>query len=116
MSTTIYNDLLVQYLDVCNAALERNRDRFPFKQILGAAQRAERGRLIELQIVEDEQSSYVMQIEQGRVVAQPHGDCKDCNCVREWNVSKDYLEDVVQNPQIYINNPAKINWEWMYDS
>ena len=116
MSTTTYDDLLVQYLDVCNVALERNKDRFPFKQILGAAQQAETGRLIELQISGDERASYVMQIEQGQIIAKPHSDCGECSCDRKWNVESSYLEEVAGNPQIYIENPAKINWEWMYDN
>ncbi|MCK7593884.1 hypothetical protein [Pseudomarimonas salicorniae] len=31
----------------------------------------------------------------------------------EWKVSKDYLVSVVENPQEYIDNPAKLDLEWM---
>ena len=31
----------------------------------------------------------------------------------EWKVSRDYLESVVDNPQEYIDNPAKLDLEWL---
>lgn len=112
-----YDDLMKRYLDVCNQAMALNKDRFPFKQILGAAKASECGKVIEVRILDDVPGmSYAMTFNQDGLVAKPHGDCDDCNCDREWNVSIAYLEEVAQNPTRYIQNPARINWEWLYDS
>ncbi len=109
------NDLFQRYLDICNQALDANKERFPFKQILGAAREAEQSRQIEVRIVDDEPAdTMVMTIKRDAIQAEDHASCADCNCDGEWRVSKSYLESVVENPQAYIENPAKIDWDWMY--
>lgn len=110
------DDLIECYLDVCNQALALSKDRFPFKQILGAAKKSESACVVEVNIVDAlPPVSYVMKFNQGKIVAAPHLFCADCNCDRTWNITKGYLEGVVNNAQTYIDNPAKINWEWLDD-
>ena len=112
-----YDDLIARYLDVCNQALTENKDRFPFKQILGAAEKSERGAVIEVNVIDVvPTASYAMILSKSGLVATPHGACSDCKCERAWNVTADYLQTVANNPDIFIQNPAKIDWEWMYDA
>jgi len=109
-------DLINTYVHVCNQALLQNKDRFPFKQILGAVREAEKGCVVEVNVCGASPSgSFVFSLDERGVLAGPHGDCLDCDCDRTWNVSKAYLEEVARHPQSFIQNPAKINWEWMYD-
>lgn len=111
--------LINRYVDVCNAALWRNRDRFPFKQILGAAQKAESGRLVETVVEargQKKQDSFVMTLDKGQIVVRPHGSCADCGCERRWIVHEDYLQDVIRHPDVYINNPARLDWDWLYEA
>lgn len=114
----LYDDLMQRYLDVCNRALTFNKERFPFKQILGAAEKREHDVLIEVNIYSKnmDQASYVLSIQNGIITAAPHADCDDCECVREWNIAEGYLKSVTDDPECYINNPAKIDWDWMYDT
>ena len=117
LSPPDYDDLMKRYLEVCNQALTLNKDRFPFKQILGAAQQSEDGKVIEVTILGDLRSeSYAMTFDKQGLVAKPHASCDDCKCDRVWSVNQDYLEDVAKDPESYIQNPAKIDWEWMYDA
>ncbi len=109
-----YDDLMQAYLNICNAALERNKDRFPFKQIFEAARKQDFVRKIEVQI-QEYNKTYVMQIKNNSIVCGPHGECGSCQCDGKWFVSNRYLFSVVQNPKIYIQNPARLNWEWMYN-
>ena len=112
-----YDDLMKRYLDVCNQAMVLNKDRFPFKQILGAAQKSECGKVIEVNIVDDvPAASYAMTFSRDGLAAQPHSSCSDCRCDRKWVVRRAYLEEVAKDPENYIQNPAKIDWEWMYDT
>lgn len=102
------------YLDICNQALEANKERFPFKQILGAARRSEKHKNIEVCILGDRNPiSYVIKITDKKITAKPHPFRKDCACERRWHVTRSYLEDVIKNAHQYIENPAKINWEWL---
>lgn len=113
-STSNYDDLMERYLDVCNQALALNKERFPFKQIWGAAQESECGKVIEVNIADGfSKASYTMRFSKGRLVAEPHSKCQ---YDRKWTVSEHYLENVAKDPEEYIQNPAKIDWEWMYDA
>ncbi|MGB0718849.1 MAG: hypothetical protein ACPGRX_00125 [Bdellovibrionales bacterium] len=111
-------DIVKRYFDICNTALRLNKDRFPFKQILGAAAKRGMGERVEMRVAraaEDGFDPYVIYIQNDTVVSEPHGACKNCNCARQWNVEKRYLQSVLANPDLYIANPAKLDWSWMYD-
>lgn len=111
------NQLIKRYFEICNTALRLNKDRFPFKQILGAAAAKGAGDQVEMRLADDAAAgAYVVSIENEFIVAKPHGDCGDCNCVRTWNVDTGYLRSVISQPELYIGNPAKIDWAWMYDN
>ena len=107
--------LLDKYLVVCNKALHRNADRFPFKQLLKAA--AEDGDLRQAEVNfldSDVQPEIIFSIHENQIVSRPCM-CQGCGACRpKWTVSQSYLEDVIANPAEYISNPAKIDWEWAY--
>lgn len=112
---TQYAELFKQYLDVCNQALTANKDRFPFKHILEAADNAAKPKNVEVRIIDDKPDrAYVIRLEDQRILGEGHQFCQNCDCDGYWNVPRSYLENVVQNPEDYIANPAKINWDWMY--
>ena len=116
LSPPDYDDLMTCYLDVCNQALERNKNRFPFKQILGAARESGSGQVIEVNIIGGASPpDYMMTFGKDGLRVYLHTDCLHCQCDRTWRVRRDYLEDVAKNPEGYIQNPAKIDWEWMYE-
>ena len=109
-------ELFQGYIDVCNRALEINKNRFPFKQILGTAQKTGEDRLVEVKIVDDGPGSdFVIGFDKNKIKGDLHGDCPHCRCEGQWRVSRSYMEDVVRNPDAYIKNPAKLDWEWMYE-
>ncbi len=110
-------ELFQRYLEICNHALEVNKNRFPFKQILEAAQKADNSapRLVEVSIIEDHpvEKFAILLDKNTRVVGKKHENCDNCQCQGEWRITQSYLEDVVNNPDAYISNPAKIDWEWI---
>ena len=115
MDTSEHFDLIERYANVCNQALLQNKERFPFKQILGAARDAERERPVEVVISDAVPPEvYVFRLKSDGVEVKPHLRCSDCTCVRSWNTNMSYLRNVTQNPYVYIKNPAKLDWEWMY--
>lgn len=114
---TTHNDLFEKYLDICNQAMKKNKDTFPFKQILGAAKQSQDNQNIEVCIIDnDPAASYVMTIDGDTINAQSHDECKHCDCSGKWRVNKTYLKDVINNPDAYIRNPAKLDWDWMNQS
>ena len=108
------DDMFRKYLDICNEALAANKNRFPFKQILNAAQQDNINKQIEVSIIDDKpQSSYVIQLADHHISALPHTSCQDCSCHSKWIIPRSYIESVLKKPEIYIQNPAKLNWEWL---
>jgi len=114
LSQKTVSNLLDKYVRVCNEALFQNKDRFPFKQILGSVRRTEADKMIEVKVENaPDISDHIFKIHDDQVIVMTHSECE---CERSWSVSKKYLENVVHNPQTYINNPALIDWDWMYSA
>ena len=116
MSTFIHNhdDLVENYLDVYNKALQNNGDRFPFKQILGAVEREGFGKIIEIQLIDAVPPEiHVMAYSKNGLYLLPSNDVRGALSDGIWNVKIDDLKNVVQNPDTYIQNPAKLDWEWV---
>ncbi len=117
MSPSKYSDLVDRYVSVCNRALQKNSSLFPFKQIFKAIKSANQSGPIEVVVIDQTlQETYAFHIDPDGITAVPHSQCKDCQCVRAWNVEVDYLRRIVKNPAFYIKNPARLNWEWTHDS
>lgn len=105
------------YVSICNRALSLNKDRFPFKQILGAAQKSEKGKKVEVLLAGAESiDSYVFSIKNEQIIFAPHSECGQCKCDRKWHLEWTYLQEVLKDPESYIKNPAKIDWDWIYDT
>ena len=109
------NDLISRYVEICNRALQENKERYPYKQILDAAQNMQKLKNIGVCIVDDKpQTSYVLQLCDNKIKGKPHHTGVDMQYDVKWRVSRTYLENVVKNPEEYVKNPAKIDWEWIY--
>lgn len=115
------DDLFEQYINICNQALESNSDRFPFKQILNAAKNNDDSQNIEVCIIDDHPiPSHTIQLLNNQITEKKDTGCEkncptcQCQTQRQWRVPKSYLEDVINNPQSYIDNPAKLDWDWLY--
>jgi hypothetical protein len=107
-------ELLEQYITICNEALQKNKDRFPFKEILNAARENGDKKFVDISVVDDNpEAEFVIHMDGSQIRAEDHESCERCNCSQKWKIRKSYLLDVVSNPDIYIENPAKIDWEWL---
>lgn len=111
-------DLFQKYLEICNKALEENKDRFPFKQILGAVGMSDTPpQNIEVSIIDDSREDiYVIYFDKRKIIGELHGNFCNCQCNGRWRVVRSYLENVIKNPEEYIRNPAKIDWDWVYNT
>jgi hypothetical protein len=108
-----YERIFESYLDICNQALEKNRDKFPYKDIwkarwkkmganncLNCAVYDDMPKIIyKLQLTED------MKI---KILEKTHIAPDDT-----WPFKVSYLKNVVENPQDYIDHPANLDWGWL---
>lgn len=103
---------ITRYVQICNQALELSSGRFPFSCILQAVQ--ESGKSPRVRIMTkgaQAYSGYEMRLEGGRIVLMPYDERK---IAALWSLCPDYLEDVLARPEYYTDNPARLNWDWLY--
>ncbi len=105
--------LFLRYLEICNEALDCNKDKFPYKQIWHAAQKFLQDKNISLAVYDDNPKvTYNLSINDNHIdVVSKKVEGKKSDGA--WHVNMSYMEKVVSNPEEYINNPAKIDWDWL---
>lgn len=103
-------ELFQSYLEVCNQALEANKDRFPYKQMLEASEKLLGAREITVAVYDDQPKAvYDLALSEKHLSAKPH----ESECQKAWRLNRSYLEEVVNHAEDYIKNPAKIDWAWL---
>ena len=105
--------LFLRYLEICNKALDCNKDKFPYKQIWQAAQKVLSDKNISLAIYDDHpKATYDLSIHDNHIDVVGKN-VKEEKSDDAWHVNMSYMEKVVSNPDEYIRNPAKIDWDWL---
>ncbi len=108
-----YEQVFQQYLEICNRAIEQNKNKFPYTEIWGARlkQLAEEVKVHAIVFDDRPKVSYMlrltkeMKIEIMEKQLVPPEDA--------WPFTYQYLKRVVENPAEYIANPAKLEWGWL---
>lgn len=105
------DQLFKQYIEICNQAMAMNKDQFPYKHLLSVAAKFFSEHPIHLAVYDD----------------QPKGDFsvvyeKDgltCKAVQSdesknaWRINLSYLKKVVDHPEKYLENPEKLDLDWL---
>ena len=108
-----YEQIFQKYLEICNQAIEKNKSKFPYTQIWG-----ERLKLLEEEmkiqaIVYDDRPkiSYMLRLTKDMKIEIV--DKKTIPPEDAWPFTYQYLKRVVDNPNEYIDNPARLEWGWL---
>lgn len=105
-----YDALFKQYVDVCNRALSSHAAEFPYKQIWGAFRHVAGKEGVRVAVYDDQpKTEYALRFEEDHIEADRSGD-EESPVVR-LNLS--YLKQVVEHPEEYIENPARLDWDWL---
>jgi hypothetical protein len=110
-------DLLSEYLNVCNRAMEENKHKFFYQQ----AKKLNRMVWDEANfhtIIYDEDPENVIgeftihfNSSEGKLSVLPSGNYE---VAFSWKMPLNYLLDVVENrPEWYIDNPVMLDWAWL---
>ena len=107
------NALFTQYVNVVNRAIGANEDRFPFKQLLSMGEKILGDKKIGAAVYKDDPDSpheyFTLTLDNGRLDARHGKEAPDT----EWKVKQEHLENVIEDPQTYIDNPAKLDLDWL---
>ncbi|WP_417456472.1 hypothetical protein [Kordiimonas sp.] len=107
---TAFEAQLEEYLRICNAALKANSKRFPYNRLWEAGAEALKGRSVELALVDDEPKARC------RITLSAHHierATEDGEAPPVTRLSKQYIDDVLANPEKYISDPSLIDWRWL---
>lgn len=108
-----YEEVFQQYLNICNQAIEQNKQKFPYADIWGARFQALKEEATLNAIVYDDRpkAAFVLRLTPDMKIEILEK--KPLPPEDEWPFTYQYLKRVVDNPQEYIENPAKLEWGWL---
>ena len=108
--------LMKDYVNIANLAMEKHGDRFPLKQVLGVIDSVTRqdnrvGVAVYSTSPSRPQDYFTVRYNQAqRLELAAHGrEAPDI----EWKLNRSYLEEVARNRQRYIDHPLRLDWEWV---
>lgn len=114
MSERDIYQLFDEALGVTNKALEENRDSKVLGTLISAGDKFLEGHKAGVEIYDEEPSKpfdyFTIRYLNGKLEILARGKSEHDT---EWKVSRAYLKDVADNPQKYIDNPAKLNLDWL---
>lgn len=110
-----YEEVFQQYLEICNRAIEQNKKKFPYTEILGArfnTLKDEKEATLQA-IVYDDRPKVEFTLKLTKDMKIEIVKKKPIAADEEWPFTYQYLKRVVDNPKEYIENPAKLEWGWL---
>jgi len=107
--------LVTQVLNVINAALEKHGDSLPYKPLLAASEKVLGDQPIGIAVYESDPANpfdwFTVRFRERSFELASHGKADDVDLA--WKVSREYLQQVAEDAQTYIDNPARLDWDWL---
>lgn len=107
-----YEEVFQQYLEICNRAIEQNRNKFPYTEIWGTRFKTLTTEATLQAIVYDDRPKAAFKL---RLTKDMKIEIMEKKPVpeEEWPFTYQYLKRVVDNPDEYVANPTKLEWGWL---
>ncbi len=108
-----YERIFERYLDICNQAIEKNIDKFPYTEIWKARWKSlGPDNVLHCAVYDDRPKViYTLQLTADmkiNILKKAHVAPDDV-----WPFKYSYLKHVVDNPKEYIDHPANLDWGWL---
>lgn len=104
-----YEELLQAYLTICNQAMSKHGENFPYKEIWTAALADKNNDPMRLAVIDDRLKACVSVTAEDKVLS-----CETASGPgQDWIFSYSYLSQVVENAEDYVNDPARLDWAWL---
>jgi len=111
--TDEYERVFERYLDVCNLAIERNKDKFPYMEIWKARwDKLGADNILQCAVYDDQPKViYTLQLTKDMKLKI----IKNAEVPKEdiWPFKYSYLKHVVEYPDEYIEHPSNLDWGWL---
>jgi hypothetical protein len=107
--------LFSQALEVMNRAIRAHEDDFPYKQILSASDKLMDDRKVAVALTKEPGGApydfYTVRFDDGHWKLEGRGKQDDTSV--HWSVTRDYLEEIVKDPEPYVAHPEKLDLDWL---
>ncbi|HKL63677.1 MAG TPA: hypothetical protein VJ883_09940 [Woeseiaceae bacterium] len=114
MSDKDIYDLFTEALDVTNRALDANRDSAFYGTLISGMDKYLDGHRAAVAVSDDDPQEpfdyFTVRYLTGKFEILSRGKSEHDT---EWRVSREYLDSVARNPDEYIEQPAKLDIEWL---
>jgi len=108
-----YERIFERYFYICNQAIEKNKDRFPYREIWNARwQKLGTDNLLHCAVY-DERLKIVYTLRLTEDMKIQIVDKTPVALGDIWPFTYNYLKHVVAFPQDYIEHPANLDWGWL---
>ncbi len=101
-------------LDVINRAIDENRDSIIYGKLFELGDKLLEGKKFGAEVYRDDPESphdyFTVRWHNNKLELEARG--KNSPDLA-WKVSEDYLQDVSENPESYIKQPAKLDIQWL---
>ena len=109
-------DLFTGALDVTNKAIDENRDSGFYGALISAWDKYLDGHKAGVAVYDEDPDQpfdyFTIRYAHGKFELQSRGKSEHDT---EWKVSREYLQSLVDDPQAYIDHPAKLDIDWLKD-
>lgn len=106
-----YEGLFRQYIDVCNTAIEKNKDKFYHAEMMKNILNHFDGRTLNFVIYDDRKKGcYALQVKDQKLNVEDDKPSTENNF---RGIKLSYLKEVTDNPEKYINRITALDWSWL---
>lgn len=103
-------------LATMNKSIDENRDAIFFRTLLKACETLYNDEHLGVAVYKDDPQTphdyYTIRMEDGKFLLVGHG--KE-QVKSDWKVSEDYIHDLSENPNKYIDHPEKLSLNWLVE-
>jgi len=114
MKVTEETALFTDALATINKAVEANKDKMPYEQFIQLADKLAQDLQINVGVYTDDAGNvhdhYTVVWRDGSFELQDHGKTEGAV---DWKVSREYLEQLRDNPEEYKQHPEKLDLDWL---
>ncbi len=109
-----FEALLRAYLEICNHSLGQSQS-LEVKAILEAALSAGQGQQVEF-LLRDDRPQAKLGIEVGEQGLSENSETErlEPKQAQKWVFDYSYLKSVVDQKELYVNEPERLDWSWLY--
>jgi len=104
-----------EYITIVNRALGEHRDETPYKQLISLGEKALDGRRIGVAVYKNDPANphewFTVRFKNGKFDLEEHGKKPERDF--DWKLKSEHLDNVVEHPQKFVDQPWKLDLDWM---